>query len=127
MTRVHEPNREDWHNFMQMMSFMKTTQDDLRTVGADDLLHMLTMTDSAHAIHDDMRGQRKGRDYTKLEMLECGQQSVVITISSVLIFRSLVVMSTLDECVSIHHKIFLQTNGSQTIADCLIRVHTRFG
>jgi hypothetical protein len=56
MTRVHEPNREDWHKFMRMMSWIKTTQDDLRTVGADDLLHMLTMTDSAHAVHDDMRG-----------------------------------------------------------------------
>ncbi|GFH49340.1 hypothetical protein CTEN210_05816 [Chaetoceros tenuissimus] len=40
--------------------------------------------------------QTEGRDYTKLGMLECGQQSVVITISSVLIYRSLVVMSTLD-------------------------------
>lgn len=58
--------------------------------------------------------QRKGRDYTKLGMLECGQQSVVITISSVLIYRSLVVMSTLGEGAFIHHKIFLQTSGSQS-------------
>ena len=56
MTRVHEPNRGDWHKFMRMMSWIKTTQEDVRTVGADDLLHMLTMTDSAHAVHDDMRG-----------------------------------------------------------------------
>ena len=56
MTRVHEPNRDDWHKFMRMMCWVKQTQEDVRTVGADDLLHMLTMTDSAHAVHNDMRG-----------------------------------------------------------------------
>ena len=56
MTRIHEPNREDWHKFMRMMCWLKTTQNDVRTVGADDLLHMLTMTDSAHAVHNDMKG-----------------------------------------------------------------------
>eukprot|EP00957_Ditylum_brightwellii_P107855 8227532-Ditylum_brightwellii.AAC.2 len=56
MTRVHAPNRDNWHKFMRMMCWLKQTQDDVRTIGADDLLHMLTMTDSAHAVHNDMRG-----------------------------------------------------------------------
>jgi len=44
------------YKFMRMMCWLKTTQDDVRTVGAGDLLHMLTTTDSAHAVHNDMRG-----------------------------------------------------------------------
>jgi len=54
MKRVSEPRRDDWYKFMRLMSWIK------RTVEADDLLHMLTMTDSAHAVHEDMKGHTGG-------------------------------------------------------------------
>jgi hypothetical protein len=39
---------------------MKKTKDDVRIIGADDLLNMIVMIDSAHAVHDDMRGHTGG-------------------------------------------------------------------
>ena len=60
MKRVSEPRRDDWHKFMRLMSWIKRTVEDRRIVGADDLIHMLTMTDSAHAVHEDMKGHTGG-------------------------------------------------------------------
>jgi len=60
MTRVHEPNKDDWHKLMRLMSFFKCTLNDKRIVGADCLHRMLTMVDSAHAVHKDMRGHTGG-------------------------------------------------------------------
>ena len=49
--------KEDWHKLVRMMMFIKTTVEDVRIIGADDLHSMLTMVDSAHAVHEtDMRG-----------------------------------------------------------------------
>ena len=36
------------------MSFIKSTAEDVRKMGADSLYSMLTMIDSAHAVHKDM-------------------------------------------------------------------------
>ena len=56
-TRVKEPTKDDWHKLVRLMSFIKPTVDDVRTIGADDLHSMLTMIDSANAVHEkDMRG-----------------------------------------------------------------------
>jgi len=60
MTRVHEPNKDDWHKLMRLMSFIKCTLNDKRIVGADCLRRMLTMVDSAHTVHKDMRGHSGG-------------------------------------------------------------------
>ena len=60
MKRVSEPRRDDWYKFMRLMSWIKRTVEDRRIIGADDLLHMLTMTDSAHAVHEDMKGHTGG-------------------------------------------------------------------
>jgi len=60
MTRVHLPSKDDWHKLMRMMSFVKGTVNDVRTIGADDLHHMIMMVDSAHAVHEDMRGHTGG-------------------------------------------------------------------
>ncbi|GFH56607.1 hypothetical protein CTEN210_13083 [Chaetoceros tenuissimus] len=60
MTRVHEPNKDDWHKLMRLMSFIKTTLNDKRVIGADSLHKMLTMVDSAHAVHRDMQGHTGG-------------------------------------------------------------------
>jgi len=56
-TRVQVPTKDDWHKLTRLMSFIKNTADDVRTIGADDLHHLLTLIDSAHAVHEkDMRG-----------------------------------------------------------------------
>ena len=60
MTRGHEPNKDDWHKLMRLMSFIKGTLNDKRIIGADSLHKMLTMVDSAHAVHKDMRGHTGG-------------------------------------------------------------------
>jgi len=36
MTRVHSPSKDDWHKLMRMMSFVKGTVNDVRTIGADE-------------------------------------------------------------------------------------------
>lgn len=56
-TRMKEPTKDDWHKLVRLMSFVKATVEDVRIIGADDLHSMLTMIDSAHAVHEkDMRG-----------------------------------------------------------------------
>lgn len=60
MKRVSEPLRDDWHKFMRMMCFIKQTIEDVRIIGADSLVDMLTMVDSAHAVHENMRGHTGG-------------------------------------------------------------------
>ena len=59
-TRVKAPDREDWHKFKRLMCFIKGTVDDVRIIGADDLLNMIVMIDSAHAVHENMRGHTGG-------------------------------------------------------------------
>lgn len=60
MKRVSEPLRDDWHKFIRMMCFIKQTINDVRIIGADSLIDMLTMVDSAHAVHENMRGHTGG-------------------------------------------------------------------
>ena len=56
-TRVQTPTKDDWHKLTRLMSFIKDTAEDVRTIGADNLHHLLTLIDSAHAVHEkDMRG-----------------------------------------------------------------------
>jgi hypothetical protein len=59
-TRVKAPDKDDWHKFKRLMCWMKKTKADVRIIGADDLLNMIVMIDSAHAVHDDMRGHTGG-------------------------------------------------------------------
>jgi len=48
-TRVKAPDKDDWHKFKRLMCWVKKTKTDVRTIGADDLLNMIVMIDSAHA------------------------------------------------------------------------------
>jgi hypothetical protein len=59
-TRVKAPDKDDWHKFKRLMCWIKKTKTDVRIIGADDLLKMIVMIDSAHAVHDDMRGHTGG-------------------------------------------------------------------
>jgi hypothetical protein len=59
-TRVKAPDKDDWHKFKRLMCWVKKTKADVRIIGADDLLNMIVMIDSAHAVHDDMRGHTGG-------------------------------------------------------------------
>jgi hypothetical protein len=58
--RVKAPDKDDWHKFKRLMCWIKKTKTDVRIIGADDLLNMVVMIDSAHAVHDDMRGHTGG-------------------------------------------------------------------
>jgi hypothetical protein len=60
MKRVANPDQDDWHKFMQMMCWLKNTQEDVQIVSANTLTDMLTMVDSAHAVHENMRGHTGG-------------------------------------------------------------------
>ena len=57
---VDEPDADDWHKFEQMMCWIKETVNDVRIIGADDLLKMLVMIDLAHVVHPNMRGHTEG-------------------------------------------------------------------
>ena len=59
-TRVKGPDKDDWHKFKRCMCWIKQTATEVRIVGADNLLDMLVMIDSAHAVHDNMRGHTGG-------------------------------------------------------------------
>ena len=59
-TRVKEPTKDDWHKFKRLMCWIKQTVEDVRIIGADNLLEMIVMIDSAHAVHDNMRGHTGG-------------------------------------------------------------------
>ena len=60
ITRVHKLNKDDWYKAMRMMIVMKTTVEDRRTIGADNLQHMIIMVDSTHAVHEDMSRHKGG-------------------------------------------------------------------
>ena len=55
-TRVKSLTKDDWHKLKRLMSWLKQTATDVRIIGADDLLHMIVLIDSAHVVHDNMRG-----------------------------------------------------------------------
>jgi hypothetical protein len=56
-TRVKAPTKDDWHKLTRLMCYIKATVNDVRIIGADNLHNLLTMIDSAHAVHEkDMRG-----------------------------------------------------------------------
>jgi len=59
-TRVKGPDKDDWHKFKRLMCWIKKTKTDVRIIDADDLLNMIVMIDSAHAVHDNMRGHTGG-------------------------------------------------------------------
>ncbi len=59
-TEVKGPDKDDWHKFKCLMCWIKATKDEVRIIGADDLLNMIVMIDSAHAVHGDMRGHTGG-------------------------------------------------------------------
>jgi len=57
---VKAPTKSDWHKFLRVMCWLKQTKLDVRVIGADDLVNMVVMIDSAHAVHDNMRGHTGG-------------------------------------------------------------------
>ena len=59
-TRVKSPDVEDWKKLKRLISFLHQTIDDIRIIGADDLLKMQTFIDFSHAVHEDMKGHTGG-------------------------------------------------------------------
>jgi hypothetical protein len=57
---VKQPDVDDWLKFKRLCCFIKSTKNDVRIIGADNLLDMLVMIDSSHAVHNDMRGHTGG-------------------------------------------------------------------
>ena len=59
-TQVKLPTKDDWHKFKRLMCWIKQTVDNMLIIGADNLLNMVVMIDSAHAVHDNMCGHTGG-------------------------------------------------------------------
>lgn len=59
-SRVKLPDKDYWHKLKRLMCWVKDTVDEVRIIGSDDLLKMIVMIDSAHAVHTNMRGQTGG-------------------------------------------------------------------
>ena len=59
-TRVKNPDVEDWKKLKRLISFLHQTIDDVRIIGADDLLKIQNFIDSSHAVHEYMKGHTGG-------------------------------------------------------------------
>ena len=59
-THVKSPDVEDWKSLKRLISFLHQTIDDVRIIGADDLLKIQTFIDSSHAVHEDMKAHTGG-------------------------------------------------------------------
>ena len=59
-TRVKSPDVKDWKKLKRIISFLHQKIDDVRIIGADELLKMQTFIDSSHAVHEDMKGHTSG-------------------------------------------------------------------
>jgi len=70
MKRVIEPIRDCLYMFTRLMSWIQRSVEDRRIIGADDLIYMLTMTDSVHAVHEDMKGHTGGAITSKNPVLK---------------------------------------------------------
>jgi hypothetical protein len=54
-TRVKAPNQGDWFKLKKMMSYLKTTQEDVLTLQADDTKTIIWHLDAAFAVHQDFK------------------------------------------------------------------------
>jgi hypothetical protein len=54
-SRVTEPTESDWKKLIRVLTFLKTTRDDLLTLEADDTQTLKWYVDAAFAVHADMR------------------------------------------------------------------------
>ena len=59
-TRVQAPTLEDWGKLRRLLKFLKRTKDDIRVMGADNMLKLETWVDASHATHANMRGHTGG-------------------------------------------------------------------
>mmetsp|Transcript_16608 Transcript_16608/g.23570 ORF Transcript_16608/g.23570 Transcript_16608/m.23570 type:complete len:462 (-) Transcript_16608:60-1445(-) len=59
-TRVVEPTIKDWEKLLRVMSFINGTIKDKRIVGINDMTTLITMIDTSHAIHLNMRSHTGG-------------------------------------------------------------------
>jgi hypothetical protein len=54
-SRVIEPNENDWAKLLRVLTFLKTTREDLLALEADDTQTLKWYVDAAFAVHGDMR------------------------------------------------------------------------
>ena len=55
-SRVKQLDKDDQYKLKCQMCWLKDTVEDARIIGADSLLKMIVMIDSAYAVHANMRG-----------------------------------------------------------------------
>jgi hypothetical protein len=54
-SRVTQPNHSDWNKLIQVLTFLKTTKEEVLTLEADDTQTLTWYVDAAFAVHHDMR------------------------------------------------------------------------
>ena len=59
-TRVSDPTIDDWKKLMRVLNYLKSTINELRVIGCDDLGHLFTRVDAAYAVHHNMRSHMGG-------------------------------------------------------------------
>ena len=60
MRRVSKSDKVDWLKLKRVLSFLYSTLEDERTIGAASLTEILTWIDAAYAVHDNMRSHMGG-------------------------------------------------------------------
>ena len=59
-TCVKQPTQEDWRKLCRVICFLKTTKNNKRIIGMDNLWSLQTWIDGSYAVHADMRGHTGG-------------------------------------------------------------------
>ena len=55
MTRVRDPNEDDWNKLVRMMKFLHQTADDVLTLSANDRMALNWYVDVSFAVHPDFK------------------------------------------------------------------------
>ena len=59
-TRVTKSDEHDWKKLSRLLSYIQTTIDDKRIIGASSIYNLFTWIDAAYAVYEDMKGQTGG-------------------------------------------------------------------
>lgn len=59
-SRVSKPNESDWEKLKRVLCYIKSTMNETRFMGMDDLGMLFTWIDAAYAVHPNMRSQTGG-------------------------------------------------------------------
>ncbi len=120
-TRQNGPTTEDWGKLKRMLCFIKGTIKDKQIIGGDDLMwSMGTYIDSAHRIHDDIRGANSfrwgvlhgGSSRQKLNTKSSTEETELVGVSDYLPRKIWIINFLREQGYHLKKKVLYQDNES---------------